>query len=187
MSMSTLMYCPPYTIDTDSTTVTVYPACNTTTYTCQRCGKSVSEGGKEERVITWKKERKPIALIPHNTDTTAYIKKGLLIIKPDTSYLFHGYSLRLDSAVYEPKLDTIKVVMLVSDTTQISEREYLGLKNGKPTFGYMGLIAKDQFCYWQFGYLITEQHSITSKYLDSNKIPLKPEIIVWLSKSITKN
>ena len=53
---STLMYCPPYTIDTDSTTILVYPSCNTISYTCKRCGKSVSEREPERRVVIWRKK-----------------------------------------------------------------------------------------------------------------------------------
>lgn len=54
--MSTAMYCPPYTIDTDSTTIQVYPACNWISFTCKRCGKSVSEREQERRVVIWRKK-----------------------------------------------------------------------------------------------------------------------------------
>jgi len=53
---STLMYCPPYTIDTDSTTIQVYPACNWISFTCKRCGKPVSELEPERRVVIWRKK-----------------------------------------------------------------------------------------------------------------------------------
>jgi hypothetical protein len=55
---TTSMYCPPYTIDTDSTTVTVYPACNSATSACSRCNKYVSVPEKEYRVVTWRKPKK---------------------------------------------------------------------------------------------------------------------------------
>lgn len=51
--MRTAMYCSPYVIDTDSTTVMVYPACNYESFTCKRCGKYVSRLEKERRVIVW--------------------------------------------------------------------------------------------------------------------------------------
>ena len=53
---STLMYCPSYIIDTDSTTIEVFPACNWITYICKRCGQEISERNKERRVVLWKKE-----------------------------------------------------------------------------------------------------------------------------------
>jgi hypothetical protein len=54
--MKTAMYCTPYSIDTDSTTVMVYPACNYESFTCKRCGKYVSQLEKERRVVIWRKE-----------------------------------------------------------------------------------------------------------------------------------
>ena len=56
LSTSTLMYCPSYIIDTDSTTIEVFPACNWVTYICKRCGQEISERNKERRVVLWKKE-----------------------------------------------------------------------------------------------------------------------------------
>lgn len=52
---STLVYCEPVIIDTDSTTVVIYPACNETTYICGRCGQLFTEIEKERRDTTWKK------------------------------------------------------------------------------------------------------------------------------------
>lgn len=52
----TLMYCPPYIIDTDSTTVLVYPACNFRSYDCRRCGRAISELEPEQRIVTWRKQ-----------------------------------------------------------------------------------------------------------------------------------
>lgn len=54
--MKTAMYCTPYSIDTDSTTIMVYPACNYESFTCKRCGKYVSQLEKERRVVIWRKE-----------------------------------------------------------------------------------------------------------------------------------
>ena len=56
LTMSTSMYCPPYIIDTDSTTIQIYPACNWIYFTCKRCGKSVSEREAERRVVVWRKK-----------------------------------------------------------------------------------------------------------------------------------
>lgn len=57
-STTTLAYCPPYTIDTDSTTVEVYPACNSSWAECQRCHKVVVYQGQEVRRVIWKREPK---------------------------------------------------------------------------------------------------------------------------------
>lgn len=54
---STLVWCPPYTEDTDSTTVAVYPCCNTTTCYCDRCGRQVKSHCEETRVVTWRKPK----------------------------------------------------------------------------------------------------------------------------------
>lgn len=112
------------------------------------------------------------------------------------SYLFNGYRLKQDSAVHRPKFDTIKVVMLVSDTTIHN----LYPKSTNAITSYF-----DNSAFWQYGFEILERKSGYNKwgyesacptcpdywehvkYLDSNKNPLKPEIIVWMSKSITKN
>ena len=56
ISASTSMYCPSYIIDTDTSTIEVFPACNWITYICKRCGQEISERNKERRVILWKKE-----------------------------------------------------------------------------------------------------------------------------------
>lgn len=53
---TTAMYCEPYTIDTDSTTIRVYPSCNWISYKCARCGQYVSEKEKERREVIWRKE-----------------------------------------------------------------------------------------------------------------------------------
>lgn len=53
--MTTLVYCPKYFIETDSTTIEVTPACNYHTYNCQRCGVSVTEQEKENRRVIWRK------------------------------------------------------------------------------------------------------------------------------------
>ena len=51
---STAMYCPPRVEDTECHTVIVYPACNTLTYRCSRCGETVKEKEKERKVFKWK-------------------------------------------------------------------------------------------------------------------------------------
>lgn len=53
---TTCMYCEPYTIDTDSTTIRVYPSCNWISYRCARCGEYVSEKEPERREVIWRKE-----------------------------------------------------------------------------------------------------------------------------------
>jgi hypothetical protein len=54
--MVTGMYCTPYLIETDSTTIIVYPACNYETFICLRCGKKVTRLEKERRVVIWSKK-----------------------------------------------------------------------------------------------------------------------------------
>jgi hypothetical protein len=54
---STLLYCPSYIIDTDSTTIEVFPSCNWIGYTCSRCGKQISEREKERRIVIWKRDK----------------------------------------------------------------------------------------------------------------------------------
>ena len=53
--MITDAYCPPYLTENDSVSIMIYPGCNTITYTCQRCGKIISEPEKEIKVIIWKR------------------------------------------------------------------------------------------------------------------------------------
>jgi len=54
----TLIYCPPYTIDTDSTTIQVLPNCNSIMYACGRCMKNIVEQQKEVRIVIWKIKKK---------------------------------------------------------------------------------------------------------------------------------
>ena len=59
IGVTTLVYCPPYIIDSDSTTVKVYPSCNTTKTYCERCNSAIIVGGsKEVREVIWKKIKK---------------------------------------------------------------------------------------------------------------------------------
>jgi hypothetical protein len=53
---TTDMYCSPYTIDTDSCTIKVYPSCNWISYQCVRCREWVSEKEPERREVIWRKE-----------------------------------------------------------------------------------------------------------------------------------
>lgn len=53
--MSTAMYCPPYYIETDSSTIKVYPSCNYITYTCERCSLEITEREREKREVIWRK------------------------------------------------------------------------------------------------------------------------------------
>lgn len=57
-SFTTLAYCEPYLIETDSTTIRVYPSCNVVTSSCMRCGDLISEKEKEIREIIWRKNKK---------------------------------------------------------------------------------------------------------------------------------
>lgn len=53
--MKTLMYCESYIIDTDNTTIRIFPACNYESYICSRCRKYISELEREQRVVIWRK------------------------------------------------------------------------------------------------------------------------------------
>ncbi len=55
--VTTAMYCPPYLIETDSTTIKVYPKCNSMTCTCIRCGKEITYQEEEYREVIWRKPR----------------------------------------------------------------------------------------------------------------------------------
>ncbi len=58
--METAMHCPSYIVDHENYSEEVFPACNTRTYTCERCGEYIHEPGKERRVVIW--ERNKISL-----------------------------------------------------------------------------------------------------------------------------
>ena len=53
-----LTYCIPYLIDTDTTTIRVYPVFNWAGDFCERCGKYFPPSQKEVREIIWRKENK---------------------------------------------------------------------------------------------------------------------------------
>ena len=53
-----LTYCIPYLIDTDTTTIRVYPVFNWAGDFCERCGKYFPPSQKEVRETIWKKENK---------------------------------------------------------------------------------------------------------------------------------
>lgn len=53
----TAMYCGDYLIETDSTTIRVFPACNYYTSYCMRCGHKIVEQEKETRTVIWRKEK----------------------------------------------------------------------------------------------------------------------------------
>lgn len=53
-----LTYCIPYLIDTDTTTIIVYPVCNWADDYCERCGKYFPPSQKEVRETIWRKENK---------------------------------------------------------------------------------------------------------------------------------
>lgn len=55
---TTAMYCPPYTIDTDSTTIEVTPSCNASWAQCSRCKLTITTGGQETRRVIWKRKPK---------------------------------------------------------------------------------------------------------------------------------
>lgn len=97
VGMSTLMWCPPHQIDYPDSTVMVYPACNTTSYVCARCGKYISEREKESRVVTW---RRPIQIM----DTTFFLTdsiRGLHLFSDESKWISGT-----EATVYkEPSID----------------------------------------------------------------------------------
>jgi DNA-directed RNA polymerase subunit N (RpoN/RPB10) len=131
VGMSTLLYCPPYVIDEKEYTIMVYPGCNYTTYTCQRCGQSISEKDKEYRDTIWKgkstaweeakiteiKEKKVIDSLGMIRDTASwYITESL----PTTDSLLTGYSrfstLAIGLSFNDP--DTSKVIFFCKEPGQ---------------------------------------------------------------------
>lgn len=50
---STLMYCPPYLLETKDTTWMVYPSCNSMRGTCLRCNQLFSQSEPERREVIW--------------------------------------------------------------------------------------------------------------------------------------
>lgn len=195
---TTLMYCPPYTIDTDSTTVMVYPACNYSTYTCTRCSKSVTEKDKEHRITTWKKTKTDkIVKGGIKIDTASVIKQGdSLRVKPK----YYHYYLKQDTAFnlgyatewkLKQNIDTISVIMLICDTSKKTEHvnTYLGLKGTHQQWKTETVQTQDNSVYWQYGYSVKRRYFNGQapefiKYLDNNKQVLKPEIVVWESKEV---
>lgn len=67
----TLMHCEGYIIDTDTSSVLVFPACNYITYRCLRCGAEIIEQEPERRIILWqgKKEHSLFNVITALYDT----------------------------------------------------------------------------------------------------------------------
>ncbi|MES2653261.1 MAG: hypothetical protein V4663_16090 [Bacteroidota bacterium] len=67
----------PYTIDTKDSTVTVYPAANSTTARCSRCGAEIVNNEKDVRVTTWRRIEKKLPLDnPIDFDTIDWGKNG---------------------------------------------------------------------------------------------------------------
>lgn len=103
--------------------------------------------------------------------------------------LLSKYTYAIDSMVYHSKLDTFKVIMLVSDTAKtVKLKTYVPVLNdGVITFEYE--TKKDDSCLWQFGYSVGEfdfwtQKLIIVKYLGSDKKPLPKTVIVWQSQPV---
>lgn len=111
--------------------------------------------------------------------------KGQIIIKDSIGVdrMPNPYSLQLMTA---PQVnDTVKCIMLVCDTVDIS--------NGSSTvfFIYRNTITGTEigreqdhipYVFWKVGYACTTD-SPYYKYLDENKKPLPKNIIVWMSKN----
>lgn len=53
----TLAYCPPYIIETDTTTIRVYPVYSWAGDFCERCGKYFPPSQKEVRETIWRKHK----------------------------------------------------------------------------------------------------------------------------------
>ena len=104
--------------------------------------------------------------------------------KVDTSYgiqFYAGSGTRLIYSVSQnPVYDTVKVVMLISDTSYYSSTLTVGgYEKREKVFGltntYVPFMVVDSYSnivYWH------------REYLDNNKQPLKKSIIVWLSKQL---
>jgi hypothetical protein len=92
---STLMYCEPYIIDTDTSSIMVYPACNWLTYYCIRCGAEIVEQEPEYREILWQGEKNPNIKL---SDTTTLIEPKFVYPAFDT---LSSYSFTTPTYVYE--------------------------------------------------------------------------------------
>lgn len=77
------------------------------------------------------------------------------------------------------KTDTIPVIMLVCDTMLIPGSVTILFLDQMSNQPYEAGNVKNRipYCWWQFGYYIRY-----SGYLDENKKPLSPSIVVWESK-----
>ncbi len=104
---------------------------------------------------------------PHNEKSTA----GNSLINSDNS-----------------SLDTIPVLILVSDTSRIKSNSeviiYEGIENGRPKYQRQKTYFGNNSCYYIRGFEVLRKYydgfaPDFLKYLDSEKKPLKPGIVVW--------
>jgi len=86
--ISTLMYCEPYVVDTDSTSTIVYPPCNWITYTCLRCGATFSEKEKEQRVVVWRKPKDITMIRDSNIIYPIMVYDTIIVDGPFDNFLY---------------------------------------------------------------------------------------------------
>lgn len=157
-----------------------------------------------------KKEREPkeilrisgsVGLMPLGFTPSQKMDVYGTITTPDTTEFGMGYI-----TPYTPKLDTIPVIMLVSDTTRNTyhEKRYEGYEGGRAHYSYKTVTEQNNDCFWQNSYSVRSVEHITMstdnwgtidrnhpiyshiKYLDANKKPMKAGVVIWMSKEVTK-
>lgn len=86
------------------------------------------------------------------------------------------------------KNDTIRVVMLISDTSKITLQPSLIMGPdyllGNPNWIYGYEVYKLIPLHWEVGDIQVNEHLELQKYLDDKKKPLSKNIIVWQTKEI---
>lgn len=97
--------------------------------------------------------------------------------------------------IFVPKEDTVKVLMLLTDTTfvpNVTSIMYLTQVTGfTDTIGYIP--NRIPYVWFQFGYVVYkirwvhtsgEDIFLSPTYLDENKKPLPKSLIIWITKEV---
>lgn len=102
------------------------------------------------------------------------INRPILIIKSGDTITNGGMAYAY-FAKPPDRYDTVKVVMLFSDTElKEYEGEQMGIKYDYKDFDYS--------VRWRAGYAVIKNKARVTEYLDAEKKKLNPSIIVWMSK-----
>ena len=114
-----------------------------------------------------------------------------LLHRPQSLTLENRVHIANDTIVTNPKYDTLRVLMLVCDTTKISRWKFVGA-----TLKMDSSWVKNEV-YWIIGYEVKQYIQSRENtfdggadnsywehftYLDDKRKPLSPNIVVWLTK-----